>query len=704
MMERKFWWEKPLRIIQTVLREPDIENYDVTSVLSYLKKVYANVIVVNVGGIVAFYPTNVFLHYKNPFMKGRDFLKELIHLCHSNDIRVIGRVDFRGARKEMFNEHPDWFSYDLKGNPRVLNGLYLTCANSPYRNEYALEVIQELLSNYDLDGIWENAASFGGLCYCPVCKDKFKNAIGSDLPKDESWEDPIYGDYLEWRYSSVLEHSKKIRTFIKSFGEDKAYTAEFPGLLSVEWTRRGGQDINLASSLFDFLVTPCFVISRNSYGSPFYPAPIWGALEAGKYLYSIGDGRTSVILFSHLEQTSRYTAEPKEELKVWMYQAIGSGSSMWDCTFVGANPENFLDKRNIDIIKEIYSFYREKEEYYYNLVPISDVALIYSRKTQDKFGDDNPIKDNYCTNFRGYELALLEAHMSYDIIPDTSISLEILKKYKCIILPNLGYISDELAQILTIYVKNGGGLIATFETSLYNEKWEKLNNFKLSKIFDVDYLGINRGPLPYSYQLIRENTSLTKGLEDTKIIALNGLICIVKPSDNLAEVPLTLIPEIYPQPPEYGWIETIETSIPTVILNKVGNGRVVYFPTQIDRLYYSDHHPDYGILLKNAVKWVSKDFSKIEVNAPVSLYVTPFIQKDRERILIHLINTASGPSRPIFNISEVKDVSIIIKEVKEPKSVYLLRGNQSIGYNFSSDRLNLKIPVIREYDVLVLEF
>ena len=703
-MKPKFWWENPLRIVQTVLREIDIKDYNPIQVLSYLENMRANVIVINAGGIEAFYPTEIPLHRRNPFMREMDILKELVALCHSKGIKVIGRVDFRGAPRKIFEEHPDWFSYELNGKPRIMNDIYMTCPNSPYRNEYAFKIIEELFSNYELDGIWENAVSFGGLCFCPYCKDKFRNDTGLELPKKECWEEHSYKDYLEWRYNSVLEHCKKMKATIKSFGEEKAYIAEFPSFSSVEWVRRGGLDINLASSIFDFLVAPCFVICRGSYGSPFYPIPIWGALEAIKYLGSIGKGKTTVLLFSHLEQTSRYTAEPPEELKIWMYQALAGGASLWDCTFVGASPENFHDKRNIDIVKGIYLYHQRNEEYYSNLTSIADVALVHSRRMQDRFGDDDPTKDSYITHFRGYELALLEDHITFDIIPDTEINLETLQKYKCIILPNCGYIPEDIVLVLDNYVNKGGSLIATFETSLYNVDWKKLSNFKLATLFGVDYLSVNRGPLPYSYQLIKNYTPLTEDLENTSMLALNGYICITKPNANSVKIPLTLIPEIFPQPPEFGWTEIMETSIPTAVMNEVGEGRVVYFPTQIDKLYYTDHHPDYGALLKKAVRWALKNLFKITINAPKSLYINLTTKEAKDKIICHLVNTTSSPSRPLSDIFEVKNISISLREDRAPKRVYSLIQNEPIEYIYRNGKIDFEVPNIREYEAIVIEF
>src|SRR5437870_2962953 len=49
------WYQKPLRIMHTVLREIDAKKYDANAVIDYLKKGGYNTLCVNAGGIVDFF-------------------------------------------------------------------------------------------------------------------------------------------------------------------------------------------------------------------------------------------------------------------------------------------------------------------------------------------------------------------------------------------------------------------------------------------------------------------------------------------------------------------------------------------------------------------------------------------------------------------------------------------------------------------------
>jgi hypothetical protein len=130
------WYQGPLRILQTVLRESDAGNYDARSVVNYMQKAHCNVLVVNAGGIVDFFQNPLPASNINPFMGSRDILKEITDHCKTAGIRVIARVDFRGVEDHVYNKYPKWFSYNSDGTPLQLNYT---------RHNYMLLVIPDII-------------------------------------------------------------------------------------------------------------------------------------------------------------------------------------------------------------------------------------------------------------------------------------------------------------------------------------------------------------------------------------------------------------------------------------------------------------------------------------------------------------------------------------------------------------------------------
>src|ERR1043165_6763004 len=111
------WFQKPLRIMHTVLREIDAQHYDANAVTDYLKKGAYNTLCVNAGGIVDFFQNPLPAANVNRMMGNRDILKEITTTCKNEGIKVIARIDFRGVEEHVYQKFPDWFKKDTVQNP-----------------------------------------------------------------------------------------------------------------------------------------------------------------------------------------------------------------------------------------------------------------------------------------------------------------------------------------------------------------------------------------------------------------------------------------------------------------------------------------------------------------------------------------------------------------------------------------------------------
>ena len=80
------WWLTPQRLLQTNLREIDA-TMDVDQYVREVREFGANIVLFNVGGIVANYPTKLRYHWRNTFMEG-EFLGEALGKLHKADVKM----------------------------------------------------------------------------------------------------------------------------------------------------------------------------------------------------------------------------------------------------------------------------------------------------------------------------------------------------------------------------------------------------------------------------------------------------------------------------------------------------------------------------------------------------------------------------------------------------------------------------------------
>jgi len=231
------WWlQKPMRMIQTNLREIDAK-LDLDAYIHSLKEFSANVVLFNVGGIMANYPTDLVYHYRNPYLQD-DLVGKVLERVHQDGMRFLARFDFSKLNEAYAEQHPEWLYRSVKGKQINYNGQMHTCINGYYQQEYALEILTEALDRYPVDGVFFNMIGYvtsdydhvyHGICQCQNCQQRFDEMYSLPLPVVEDTKDPTFIKYQDFKRvtSRLLFH--RIHDLVKGKNPDAAictYTHE----------------------------------------------------------------------------------------------------------------------------------------------------------------------------------------------------------------------------------------------------------------------------------------------------------------------------------------------------------------------------------------------------------------------------------------------------------------------------------------------
>src|SRR5690606_22347624 len=189
------WYRRTLRWGQTNLTEIDPARYDDQWWRDYWRRTRVQGIMVNAGGIVAYYPSAYSLHHRAEHLGERDLYGEIVAAAREEGLTVLARMDSNRAEKKLFDEHPDWFTVDADARPYRAGPLYIACINGPYYRRFLPDVLTEIIERSHPDGITDN--SWSGLerdriCYCSACTEGFRAAAGRALPRAADWSDPAY--------------------------------------------------------------------------------------------------------------------------------------------------------------------------------------------------------------------------------------------------------------------------------------------------------------------------------------------------------------------------------------------------------------------------------------------------------------------------------------------------------------------------------
>ncbi|WP_341227663.1 alpha-amylase family protein [uncultured Arcticibacterium sp.] len=647
------WYQQPMRILQTVLRQPDAASYDTDSLLNYMNAVHANTLVINGGGIVDYFQNKMPMANVNPYMGKRDLLADIVKACHEQNIKVIARVDFRGVHKERYDLHPDWFAKDEKGEPIILNytkpGLYAPCYNGHYRNEHSEAFINQLMDKYYIDGIWHNSVNFHDVCYCDVCQSLYQEEYGENVPvkasSEHKWE-----TYYKWNEKMASQQLAKMRAVVKKYGEDKSYAAEVFDMYRVEQQKHTGINLYSAAKYFDFFVTVSFIANNNAdvrYKDIYYPAAIV------KFLKSLEPEKSPVILFGGNGTEHRYTYDPPIDSRLWLWQAAANGGGFWNCYFNGDFPTNTLDQRNAHLASDAYQYLEKNEVLLDQLEPVTDIALFYSKASGQLVGDED-----FGFPIRGMLRLLEENHYQYGFLSDRNLTRKDLDKYKVLLMPNVAAISKADLYLIKDWVNDGGSLLATHKTSLFDDLGVSRSDFGFSELFGASYSGEEINTSIDCYQTIENRTEILKGFEQTKLLHNGGQTLLVN-AKGKAKILTGYLPKINNQPPENAFPDSWDSKNPIMLSNTYGKGKVVYFSNQVAKLNYTIGHPDYNDLLVNSINSLLGEHLSLKTNAPASVNIYLNKSKSEEGTYqLALVNTSGATQRPFRSLIPVSNLEI----------------------------------------------
>ena len=356
----------------------------------------------------------------------------------------------------------------------------------------------------------------------------------------------------------------------------------------------------------------------------------------------------------------------------------------------------------------MYQKYYEIEPYLRNTEPLARVGVVYSEQTEQNYGG-KPWQKNYRDHANGIYHALIEDHLPFEMVNDRLMDEEHLKPFKLLILPNIAALSDAQCDQLRAFVEKGGSLVATYETSLYDEAGKSRADFGLSDLFGVSYSQSVEGPLQNSYLRLKGEAGTSqfhpvlKNLEDAYRI-INGTHRVNVTAKGEFPSPVTLVPTYPDLPMEDVYPRTGDTAIRELYLREIGNGRVAYFTGDIDRAFWQIMSVDHGTLLKNTIRWALNEEPFVRVKSPGVIDVTTWRQE--KSMTVHLVNLTNpmmmkGPFREFIPVDAEVQISLP-SNIKVRGMKLLLRG-QVISHKIEGGIISISIPKIEDHEIVGID-
>jgi hypothetical protein len=672
------WYRRACRWGQTNITEMDPTRYDIAFWREYWKRTRIQGVIINAGGIFAYYPSKFPLHHRAQFLGDRDLYGELARAAHQDGLCVLARMDSNRASEDFYRAHPDWFAIDAEGQPYRAADRYVSCVNSPYYDEWIPQILREIIERTRPEGLTDNSWSGLGrdsICYCAHCQRRFRARTGRPVPRRKDWDDPVYREWIRWNYERRLEiWDLNNRTTKAAGGPDCLWIGMNSG--SVLSQCRSFRDLKEICRRAEIIMLDH---QRREEATGFQHNG-----DAGKLLHGLLGwdklAPESMAMYQAGRNSFRLASKPAAEARMWMLEGFAGGIQPW-WHHVGAYQE---DRRAYRTAEPVMRWHEANQQYLVNRRAVASVGVLWSQENADFFGRDQA-EELVELPYRGIVQALIRARIPYlplhaDYLDRDGGELALL------ILPNLGAMSEEQCAAVRRFVRRGGSLIATGSSSLFTESGDPRKDFALADLFQAHaprpgwpdrkwasaslhtYLrltpelrarvwGPKAGDEPPTSG---ERHAVLAGFDETDILPFGGMLESL-PVDAGAFVPLTFIPPFPVYPPETAWMREPRTNIPALVLSTHGSSRVAYLPADIDRRFARDNLPDHGNLLANLVRWAAGGNIPLAVDGPG--LIDCHLYRQPGRLILHLVNlTNPGAWRaPIDELIPVGPLKVKVR-------------------------------------------
>ncbi|MFC4323723.1 alpha-amylase family protein [Litchfieldia salsa] len=659
------WWDGySWRMIQTNFREIDMENIDAVSYAKDLKEFGATLVLLNAAGITASYDSNLPFQPNSEYLNG-DSLNKIIEECHKQGIKVIARTDFSKIQYSVYEKNPDWAYRTREGKIVNYNGYVHTCLNGGYQQEYMFEILQEVLTTHEFDGLFCNMSGFlvvdysykyHGPCHCENCQRKFKEQYGLELPEKDDPRSSVYKKYMIFKKDCEKEHTERLRRLVKDISPDIAIN----GLDYI----RGESNTDIGRANWQYSASSnSRVISGPDRNRPTDNA-------------SVG--------FMGFRYRHTSVSPALMELRQWQNLANAGSLSM----YIMGRLDNHLDTSGLEATKKVFQFHQKHEKLYSNLVSMAKGVVV---RNASLYQSDSEVF--------GWIRALTESHIPFDEIRISELNdLSQLDGKEFVVLGDIKFLSDQQVKLFDDFAANGGTVIATGETGLFNNHFEARNGMALNCL-GIEHVKENKSDLLSSiFKISEAEKDLFPRCNNTPLIAPGPNLVLVEPKEN-AKKYLQLIPEHPFGPPEICYYNEVIQE-PGIIMSEYHKGRGVYIPWKIGSFYREQGYQN----TLNIMQDILFSLCGIEEIAP---NLTPMVEvnmvkdKDNDKQMIQFVNNSGCFANSYFSPVPIHNISLRLKDVKESAQIETLRGGK-VEYRFEDGYLNINLDVLKDYDAIVL--
>lgn len=543
---------------------------------------------------------------KAPGLDDRDPLREAVDEADVHSLPVIAYcVVQQGGH--FLKSHPEWEMRSANDEP-----IGRFCYNSGYLDAMKAILAEQLA--YGIDGFHIDMLDQGfgppyG-CWCSRCKTLFEEKYGQPMPVNASW-DESWDRMLEFRYHTSEEFEQALYTHVKSIKPEA----------TVDFNYHGNPPFS-----FEVGQTPV----RHAGNGDFITGEtgVWGfgALAVGLnvefYRAAIPHQRVQVAMQRGVRMYHDQTSRPLNDIRWELFTLLSHGAFVTMVDKTGF--DGWLDPVAYDRIGAAFEEVQSKRAHF-GQKPLAEVGIYFSHRTRDWVGREDPAR--YFLSFLGAHKAMAYEHIPYGVLLDENLTIEGLRSFPVVLLPNASILSESEISLFRHYVEDGGQLIVTGLSGTHDRFGNELSHSSLESMIGAKYIAQLKGTDNWVRFPSEPRGPLTQQLSPVAELDWPFLVrgpAVVYDPTTATPVGQLLKPHRTKMHEEGRYAEDWPLSAdapvgPAILVNQLGDGRVLTFAASPDWATASEHHiVEARLLLRNAVNLL-RPIPRIKIAAPASV-------------------------------------------------------------------------------------
>ncbi len=638
---------------------------------------------------------------KAPGLGRRDPLREAVEEARPHRLPVIAYcVVQQGGH--FLKAHPEWEMRGADGKP-----LGRFCYNSGYLEAMKAILAEQLaygIAGFHIDMMDQGFGPPYG-CWCDICQARFEREFGRPMPREATW-DEAWDKMLEFRYRSSERFEKALAGHVKALNPAASVDFNYHG--NPPFSFEVGQRPVQHAANGDFITgeTGVWGFSALAVG-----------LNAEFYRAAAPGQRVQVAMQRGVRMYHDQTTRPLHDLRWELLTLLSHGAFV---TVVDKTAfDGWLDPVAYERIGTAFEEARSKRPHF-GQTPLQDVGLYFSSRTRDWVGRTKPA--DYFTAFQGAHRAMVYEHIPWGVLLDENVSLETLRRFPVVLLPNAGILAGREVALLRSYVEAGGKLILTGLSGCYDD-WGRLGTNSVLEaltgamfVRPLDSLD-NWMTLPAPD--LGHAAVFAAGIAHARVPAGDAAppsrvpFLVKGPAGVFAAVTAEPLGELLSphrtrrqQEGKEGteWPMSADAAVgPAILINRLGKGTVVTFAGSPDFATASEHHiAEARKLLANAVRFLHPK-PRVRITAPAAVEAVVTEEPATATLRVHLLGYNAPPQttppkeRPYALPATIEDepvFRVIIELDRPPKQATAL--NKSTVLRRRGARIEATVAGIHE--------